>query len=67
MDAPFLVIATQNPVEPQGTFPLPEAQMDRFMFKLIVNFPSEDELVSIVKMTQITMAETAEAVRPHKQ
>ena len=62
IDEPFFVLATENPIEQDGTYPLPEAQMDRFMFKLIVGFPSEDELVSIVKMTQITMAETAEAV-----
>ncbi len=62
IDEPFFVLATENPIEQDGTYPLPEAQMDRFMFKLIVNFPSEEELVSIVKMTQITMAETAEAV-----
>ena len=62
IDEPFFVLATENPIEQDGTYPLPEAQMDRFMFKLMVNFPSEDELVSIVKMTQITMAETAEAV-----
>ncbi len=59
---PFFVLATENPIEQDGTYPLPEAQMDRFMFKLIVNFPSDEELISIVKMTQITMAETAEAV-----
>lgn len=59
---PFFVLATENPIEQDGTYPLPEAQMDRFMFKLIVNFPSGDELVNIVKMTQITMAETAKAV-----
>ena len=59
---PFFVLATENPIEQDGTYPLPEAQMDRFMFKLIVNFPSQDELVDIVKMTQKTMAETASAV-----
>ena len=62
IDEPFFVLATENPIEQDGTYPLPEAQMDRFMFKLIVNFPSVDELANIVKMTQITMAETAEAV-----
>jgi MoxR-like ATPase len=62
IDEPFFVLATENPIEQDGTYPLPEAQMDRFMFKLIVNFPSADELASIVKMTQITMAETATAV-----
>ncbi len=59
---PFFVLATENPIEQDGTYPLPEAQMDRFMFKLIVNFPSSDDLVDIVKMTQITMAETAQGV-----
>ena len=43
-----------------GTYPLPEAQMDRFMFKLIVNFPTSKELAGIVNMTQVTMDETAE-------
>ena len=59
---PFFVLATENPIEQDGTYPLPEAQMDRFMFKLVVNFPSDEELINIVKMTQVTMAETAEAV-----
>ena len=58
---PFIVIATQNPIEQLGTYRLPEAQMDRFMFKLIVPNPSLDELMSIVNMTQKTMAEVAEA------
>ncbi len=62
LDEPFFVLATQNPVEQDGTYPLPEAQMDRFMFKLLVTFPSVNELVNIVNMTQITMDETAEAV-----
>ena len=59
---PFFVLATENPIEQDGTYPLPEAQMDRFMFKLIVDYPTSDELVNIVKMTQKTMDETAEAV-----
>ena len=58
---PFFVLATQNPIEQDGTYPLPEAQMDRFMFKLIVPNPSLDELMQIVDMTQKTMAEVAEA------
>ena len=60
LDEPFFVLATENPIEQDGTYPLPEAQMDRFMFKLIMKFPSDKELMDIVKMTQITMAETAE-------
>ena len=59
---PFFVLATQNPIEQDGTYPLPEAQMDRFMFKLLVNFPSKADLAGIVSMTQITMDETAESV-----
>ena len=59
---PFFVLATENPIEQDGTYPLPEAQMDRFMFKLIVDYPTNEELVGIVKMTQKTMEETAEAV-----
>ncbi|MBE6548242.1 MAG: MoxR family ATPase [Ruminococcaceae bacterium] len=62
LEEPFFVLATENPVEQDGTYPLPEAQMDRFTFKLIMKFPGNDELVDIVKMTQITMDETAEAV-----
>ena len=59
---PFFVLATENPIEQDGTYPLPEAQMDRFIFKLIMKFPGNDELADIVKMTQITMAETAETI-----
>ena len=61
LNEPFFVLATQNPIEQDGTYPLPEAQMDRFMFKLIVKNPSLDELMSIVDMTQKTMAEVADA------
>ncbi|MBR2967331.1 MAG: MoxR family ATPase [Clostridia bacterium] len=61
LEEPFFVLATQNPIEQDGTYPLPEAQMDRFMFKLIVPMPSLEELVDIVNMTQKTMAEVAEA------
>ena len=62
IDEPFFVLATENPIEQDGTYPLPEAQMDRFMFKLIVGYPTNEELMGIVKMTQKTMEETAEAV-----
>jgi MoxR-like ATPase len=58
---PFFVLATQNPIEQDGTYPLPEAQMDRFMFKLIVNQPNLEELTRIVDMTQVTMAEVADS------
>ena len=62
LEEPFFVLATENPIEQDGTYPLPEAQMDRFVFKLIMVFPDRKDLVDIVKMTQITMAETATAV-----
>ena len=61
LEEPFFVLATENPIEQDGTYPLPEAQMDRFMFKLIMKFPANKELADIVKMTQITMEETAKA------
>jgi MoxR-like ATPase len=61
LNEPFFVLATQNPIEQDGTYPLPEAQMDRFMFKLIVEMPSFDELSDIVALTQKTMAEQADA------
>jgi len=51
LSAPFFVLATQNPIEQEGTYPLPEAQLDRFMFKIMVNFPSVDELVTIIERT----------------
>ena len=62
LEEPFFVLATENPVEQDGTYPLPEAQMDRFFFKLIMKFPGTEELKNIVKMTQITLDETANAV-----
>ncbi len=48
---PFLVLATQNPLEMEGTYPLPEAQLDRFFFKLLVEYPSADELKTILDLT----------------
>ena len=51
LPAPFLVFATENPIEQEGTYPLPEAQLDRFMFSIHVGYPSEDEEVAIVNRT----------------
>src|SRR5687767_8555374 len=51
LDAPFLVLATQNPIEQEGTYPLPEAQLDRFMFLIEVGYPSREEEEAIVKLT----------------
>jgi MoxR-like ATPase len=51
LDRPFLVMATQNPIEMEGTYPLPEAQLDRFLMKILVTYPSRDELNRIVART----------------
>lgn len=67
LEEPFFVLATQNPIEQDGTYPLPEAQMDRFMFKLVVPNPSLEELMDIVSMTQKTMKEVAEGVCDGKE
>ena len=59
---PFFVLATENPIEQDGTYGLPEAQTDRFMFKLIMTFPEPEELIDIVKLTQEKMEEQADRV-----
>ena len=51
LEEPFFVLATQNPIEQEGTYPLPEAQLDRFMFNIFVDYPDEDEEFQIVKQT----------------
>ncbi len=51
LEPPFLVLATQNPIEMEGTYPLPEAQLDRFLFKVSIEFPVSDELVEILNRT----------------
>ena len=51
LEAPFLVMATQNPIEMEGTYPLPEAQLDRFLMKILVEYPSRDDLNRIVERT----------------
>src|SRR6266540_5679667 len=57
LPAPFCVLATQNPIELEGTYPLPEAQLDRFMFNVVIKYLSEDDEVTVV--TQTTGAEPA--------
>lgn len=59
---PFFVVATQNPIEMEGTYPLPEAQLDRFMFNLRVKYPTIDEEVEIIKGTTSTFETTANEV-----
>lgn len=51
LDEPFFVLATQNPIEQEGTYPLPEAQLDRFMFNLVLDYPSFEEELNVVKNT----------------
>ncbi|MFN8593094.1 MAG: MoxR family ATPase [Thermomicrobiales bacterium] len=62
LGAPFFVLATQNPLEMEGTYPLPEAQLDRFFFKLVVPYPSADELAEIVRRTTAPGTPAAEKV-----
>lgn len=65
---PFMVLATQNPIENEGTYPLPEAQLDRFLFKLLVEFPEKEELRQIINITvgnekpQLEMVMTGEDI-----
>lgn len=58
---PFFVLATQNPIEQEGTYPLPEAQLDRFLFEILVDYPTEDEEFQIVRQT--TLGETRQVER----
>jgi MoxR-like ATPase len=69
LDLPFFVLATQNPIEQEGTYPLPEAQLDRFMFSLLLDYPSREEEITIVKNTtsdrnpELSRLLTAEEIR----
>lgn len=58
LEEPFLVLATQNPIEQEGTYPLPEAQMDRFMMKVVINYPNKEEEKEILR-TQIAAKKTS--------
>ena len=62
LDLPFFVLATQNPIEQEGTYPLPEAQLDRFMFSLWLDYPSFAQEVDIVKRTTVEEAENLQPV-----
>lgn len=70
---PFFVLATQNPIEQEGTYPLPEAQLDRFMFEVLVDYPDEDEELQIVKQTtadykpSVTATLGAEEIQSYEQ
>ncbi len=62
LDAPFFVLATQNPIEQEGTYPLPEAQLDRFMFNIWLDYPSYEEELNIVKQTTGSIINAASKV-----
>src|SRR5213594_4087687 len=59
---PFLVMATQNPIESEGTYPLPEAQVDRFMLKILIDYPEHDEELTIVQRQLVDAPELREAL-----
>jgi len=62
LDKPFFVLATQNPIEQEGTYPLPEAQLDRFMFNIVLDYPSYEEELEIVKRTTIKQNHTLNTI-----
>ena len=62
LPSPFFVLATQNPIEQEGTYPLPEAQLDRFMFNVKLDYPSFEEEVSIVKQTTVNQNQSIDKV-----
>ena len=62
LDKPFFVLATQNPIEQEGTYPLPEAQLDRFMFNVLLDYPNYDEEVQIVKQTTSGISTTLNTI-----
>ena len=62
LDAPFFVLATQNPIELEGTYPLPEAQLDRFMFNIVIDYLNEDDEVVVVEKTTAEIGEQVEKV-----
>ena len=67
LKSPFLVMATQNPIESEGTYPLPEAQLDRFLFKLLVTYPQpNEELVIIQRMAGETLPTVERMLTPHQ-
>ena len=62
LEAPFFVLATQNPIELEGTYPLPEAQLDRFMFNIVIDYLNEDDEVAVVERTTAALGEDVEKV-----
>jgi MoxR-like ATPase len=66
LELPFLVLATQNPIESQGAYELPEAQLDRFMFKILINYNSKEEEFEIAKSVTLNSFETPNKVASHE-
>ena len=66
LEPPFFVMATQNPIEMEGVYNLPEAQLDRFLFRIFVTYPSSDELMTILRQTTVRELPTANAVLPQE-
>lgn len=62
LEKPFFVLATQNPIEQEGTYPLPEAQLDRFMFEINVDYPTEQEEFEVMKLTTTSVDENVDTV-----
>jgi MoxR-like ATPase len=62
LEEPFFVLATQNPIEQEGTYPLPEAQLDRFMFQVILDYPKFDDEVNILKQTTGSVSQSVSAI-----
>ncbi|MBT3621447.1 MAG: MoxR family ATPase, partial [Flavobacteriales bacterium] len=67
LDKPFFVLATQNPIEQEGTYPLPEAQLDRFMFNVLLDYPSYEEELQIVKQTTVKNKVTLNTIMSAEQ
>ncbi|MCS7227611.1 MAG: MoxR family ATPase [Endomicrobia bacterium] len=64
LDEPFLVLATQNPIEQEGTYPLPEAQVDRFMLKVKISYPDKEEEKNILELTPQMLEKKFESIKP---
>ena len=67
LDKPFFVLATQNPIEQEGTYPLPEAQLDRFMFNLLIDYPDREDEISIVKKTTSILYSSSKKIVSKKE
>ena len=62
LDDPFFVLATQNPIEQEGTYPLPEAQLDRFMFNILVKYPTYEQELAIINETTGSITQSVQKI-----